>query len=441
MGDPIKLPPGAVLVDDQQSGMKLPPGATLVADTGTPPSAPDRHEPEARTAGNYGAEILYGAGRGIKNDVAGAFQTAMHPIKTASDLYSGTIKAVDAAKKEEHDLQDAYPRSGVSPTRSVKNNLVRGGAAMLTFLDSNPLTGSMVQRAESGSGIGSPESVGAGVEGAVTFATPELLGKGLKGAATGKFVTEKIPTGLVNQLIRPMAADVKFGKNPARAILREGLVGNTLEQLGDNTYAKLREIGPELDKQAKLPTNASKVVDAQAAIKPVDEAMADAAKAGNLKLWNSLKDMRYELTTNFKPFRDAKGNVSLRPAGPRNLQMSPAEALEFKRQVADRIRWDGNDPFNNDLNGVRGEVYGKLKDSVNTAVPGLRELNERYSDLVGAAKAIERRSTVAARNHAWSLSDIALGASGHVPLAIARKGLNHPAVTTRVARGLYDMGH
>lgn len=158
------------------------PGWEPVDASTTLATEPDRHEPEARTVGNYGSEIMYGAGRGIKNDVVGAFNTVAHPIKTASDVYSGTVNALEAAKKEEHDLQSTYPRSGVPPTRSIRNNLIRGNAALLTFLEQNPLTGSVVQKAESGNGIASPESVGAGVEGAVTVGAPELLGKGVSAA-------------------------------------------------------------------------------------------------------------------------------------------------------------------------------------------------------------------------------------------------------------------
>ena len=79
------------------------------------------------------------------------------------------------------------------------------------------------------------------------------------------------------------------------------------------------------------------------------------------------------------------------------MQLSPYEALQFKRMIGDRVRWT-QDPLDGAVNQALGEAYGEVKNQVNAAVPGLKDLNERYSNLVGAAKAIERRAGVEARN-------------------------------------------
>jgi hypothetical protein len=121
------------------------------------------------------------------------------------------------------------------------------------------------------------------------------------------------------------------------------------------------------------------------------------------------------------------------------MVLSPLEATKFKRMVGDTVKWTGNDPFEDTLNAVKGQIYGNIKNQVNQAVPEVAPLNERYSNLVGAGKAIERRIPVAERNAHWSLSDIALGASGHIPLAIARKAFSTPAVRTRIAHSLNSL--
>jgi hypothetical protein len=120
------------------------------------------------------------------------------------------------------------------------------------------------------------------------------------------------------------------------------------------------------------------------------------------------------------------------------MRLSPYEALQFKRQIGDRIRWT-QDPLEGAVNEALGNAYGKVKDATNHAVPGLERLNERYSNLVGAGKAIERRLPIEARNAHWSLSDILLGTSGHIPLAVARHVLRWPGVRTRAARALYNL--
>lgn len=391
--------------------------------------------PLPRTPGNYAAETAYGIGRGLKNDVMGLATTALHPINAVTGLYGQTKDMLKSGQEAYNDEQTRDPKTGAMSRKFP------GANTILTMLEKAPVVGGMVQKAEEGGDkLASPESVGAAAEGITTFGAPELLGKGMKSVAKSDFVTQAIPRGLINNLIRPAAADVKFGKNPAQAILGEGLVGNTLRQLGDNTYARLNDVGKQLDALAKDPANATKVVDLKDALNPIDDAMADATKAGRVKLYDALASLKIELSNDFKQFRDVKGNMSIRPKGLKTLQMSPEEALDFKRDIGDRIRWDGTNPFGNELNTVNADVYGNIKDALNSQVPGLKDLNTRYSDLVGAAKAIERRTPVAERNAAWSLSDIAMGATGHLPMALVRKALGTPAVRTRMAQYLYNFG-
>jgi hypothetical protein len=263
------------------------------------------------------------------------------------------------------------------------------------------------------------------------YAAPEALGK----VAKSRFVSRTIPHGQITRLIRPMAGDLKFGKDPAAAILSEGITANTLEDLGNKVSDRLTSVGKQLDAEARKYPN--KTVDLRTALKPLDNAMSEAAKSGDRSLFTKLHEIKTELTLNWKPFRTAKGEVILRPTGIRNLRMNPADALAFKRIVGDRIRWS-EDPLTGEANKALGAVYGQVKDATNAAVPGLKELNEKYSDLVGAAKSIQRRLPVEARNAHWSLSDIALGAHS-LPLAITRHIARTPAVRTRTAAGLYNL--
>lgn len=365
-------------------------------------------EETAQNVGRRAAGFVAGGIAHPLDAIKGVYDTAKEMALAPSGHYEGP-KPLEGRVKE---FQDQYARSPREALENLSGDLLGMYAAgKLTDAAGKPIK---------------------------AFVGPKVKAMA---APIKSLVTEKAPMGLINQLIKPMASDVKFGKNPAQAILRENIVGNSLEQLGDKVYDRAREVGKEMDDKANSPAIASTVVDVADTLKPIDTAINDAAKAGNRELVKKLSELKTEVSQDWRPFRDAKGNYTARVVGPKNLNMSPSEALEFKRQIGDRIRWDGNDPFNNDLNAVKGEIYGKLKDKVNSAVPGLKELNERYSDLVGAGKAIERRVPVASRNHAWSLSDIALGASGHLPTAIARKAFNSPAVTTRVASSLYNAGH
>jgi hypothetical protein len=265
------------------------------------------------------------------------------------------------------------------------------------------------------------------------YVIPEGLGR----VAKSELVSRTIPAGQVSRMIRPSAADLRFGKDPAAAILSEGIVGNDLEQIGDRTYTRLREVGKQIDAEARKPVNAGKTVNLSGALKPLDDAMAEATRAGDKNLFNKLLDVKNELSNNWRPFRNVKGDTYLRPVGPRNMRMSPMDALTFKRMVGDRIRWTG-EPLNGEVNQALGSVYGATKDAVNAQVPALRSLNERYSNLVGAAKAIERRLPVEARSAHWSLTDVVIGTHS-IPLAAARHVARMPAVRSRAAAGLYNL--
>jgi hypothetical protein len=276
-------------------------------------------------------------------------------------------------------------------------------------------------------------AAGSYVGNVAAYAAPEGLGR----VARSEWLTRTRPRSMVTKMIRPAAADLKFGKDPVRAILDEGITGNTLEDIGNKVSDRLGEVGKQLDREAQLPANASKIVDVASALRPLDDAMLEAVKAGDRQLFRKLRDVRSELSQNWRPFRTAGGRVVLRPTGPRNMAMSPFEALTFKRQIGDRIRWT-QDPVDGAVNKALANAYAEVKEATNNAVPGLADLNTKYSDLVGAAQAIRRRIPTENRNAAWSLSDIALG-THNLPLAITRHFARTPAFRSRAAVGLYNL--
>jgi hypothetical protein len=352
----------------------------------------------------------------------------VHPINTAKALYKGTKEAADAYKKEYLELRS----TGISRSDADK-------AATLSALEAWPLTAGLVERAEKGgTKAGSPEAVGAAAEAVTAVAAPELAGKVIPKLAKSEYVSKTLPKQMITNLIKPMAGDVKFGKNPALAVLNEKLVANSLQDLGDKTYARMQEVGQQIDKEAASPANATKKVDVSDAMKPLDEAIEKAVEAGDDPLLQALRTAKTRLTYNFKEVPLKSGKTRLMPSTPRDLKaMSPTEALAFKRRIGDMIQWNGVDQFEQPLNAALGGSWGVVKDNLNQAVPAIKGLNERYSNLTGAMKAIERRIPVAERNAQWSLSDIALGATGHPYIAIARKFGAMPAVKTRVAQALY----
>jgi hypothetical protein len=140
--------------------------------------------PLDRTAANYGKEIVYGVGRGLKNDVVGTYETVRHPIDTATGMVHQTKEAMDAASKSREEERGS----------SVGARLA---APVLAFAEKAPVVGGMVQKAESGKGYASPESVGASAEAITTLEAPDLAIKGIK-AIPGKVV--ELPTTVARKL-------------------------------------------------------------------------------------------------------------------------------------------------------------------------------------------------------------------------------------------------
>jgi hypothetical protein len=414
------------------------PGVKIVGHNaaGQPILAP---EGPPQPTGSAARRFLSSAVQAIKQPLVGMYHAATDPARTdeekeiLGDPWSGRIGLIanrliaQPMTSEGHKAKEEFNQGNYSLAAG------HGLAAILPGI--GPAAAAMGEQV--GTQIGTGDYAGAAgtlAGNAAMYAAPEGLGR----LARSELITRSIPHGQITRLIRPAAADLKFGKDPAAAILQEKLVGNNLEQLGDRVYDRLHEVGKQIDAEAQKPVNARKVVDVSGALKPLDDAMQEAAQAGDGDLFGKLQAVRDELANNWHQFRRANGQVVLRKTGPRNLRMSPYEALKFKRQIGDRIRWT-QDPLDGLANKALGDSYSQVKGAVNAQVPGLARLNERYSNLVGAGKAIERRLPIEARNAHWSLTDVILGSSGHLGLAAARHVLRWPGVRTRTAAGLYNL--
>lgn len=251
-------------------------------------------------------------------------------------------------------------------------------------------------------------------------------------AGVGKFMTEKLPRQLITRVIRPMSGDIKFGKDPVAAILDEGITGNNLPELNTAVKVKLDEVGKKLDDLATSPANQNKIVDVSDSLKPFDDAIAEAHKANNASLYAKLLEQRQRLQFEWQP--DSQG--VLRPYQLRNMKMTPAQALEYKRWIGDQVKWT-NEPLEGQVVPHFGAAYGKVKDALDAKVPGMRELNQRYANLVGAKKAITRREPVEARKSEFPLSRVAFLASGHWPLAVAEAIAETPGFRTTLGKLLY----
>ena len=294
--------------------------------------------------------------------------------------------------------------------------------------------------------------------GAISAAIPPVIS--VAGKATAplkKYLSEKIAPRAINSLIKPVAKEFSFGRNPGAGIAAEGIVANTRQGLLDAVTAKKKEVGQEIGNLLKGKTAANKIIDVEPLLAPIDEAITSAAGRGEQGLVNRLTNLRNGLTTEFETIttRTAAGTKEVRavPRRQRNLQMTPEDARKFKTELGEATRWHGL-PFDGELNQVKVAVYRKLDDALDVAVPGIDALNQRYANLLSAEKSVEREAILKERQNLIGLIPAGVGAAVGVGSAVASgdlsiedaflagaaalgvKGLSSPAVKTRVGAAL-----
>lgn len=296
------------------------------------------------------------------------------------------------------------------------------------------------------------EIAGAGTLGAIIPGGP---GKGILDSKivkpAVKFLTEKLPSRIVNSILKPVQKLFDFGRNPGQGVVGEGITANTRGQLLTKISQKKQEIGNQigtlLEKFKEKSLNLSNAV-----LKPIDDAIDKAVRAGEQALVTRLQSVKDGLTKTFKLGKDGKIQIT----GNKNLVVNPLEAQKLKIELGQNTRWTGQ-AFDNDINQVRVQVYRNINNLIDDTVEGSIKLNQRYANLLSAEKALERSNKNLQRLVFVGLRQTGLGGIGFgasivsgesVPEAIF-KGLavgagfklaGSTVVKTRVAQILNSLG-
>lgn len=268
-----------------------------------------------------------------------------------------------------------------------------------------------------------------------------IVGRALAGSV--RLTKEQAPR-VINSLIKPLLKDFSYGKNPGEAIAKEGIIANSLEELGQKVAARRKEIGGEISNIVKNQKYKDVRFDISKQVDDIfDDAISNAQRAPqtNEALISRLNRAKSDLSIN-------------------NLQrMSPEQLWNFKQTVGEITKWTGNQSDDQLVNATLKKVYGISKENLNRAFPALKEKNELYANLLSAEIATVYRDKIASRLNLLPLGARITGygsavvgslgalASGNVPAfftgiaAGASAGaidllLSSPAVKTRVATWL-----
>lgn len=264
-------------------------------------------------------------------------------------------------------------------------------------------------------------------------------GVALADAAVSKLapLTDAIDSGLANSAarlnnsaLRPGVKAFRYDKNPGRGVTESGIVAATKGGLADKIEQSTANISSQTDQLLASPQNAAKTVDLSQAInKPIQDAIAQAAKTGSTSTIKQLQELQQGLTQNYDV---ATGQFT----GPKNLQLDPLAATEVKRDVGGISNWRADaDPV---VNTVKKQIYGNVRSAIEAQVPEVGPLNKRWADLIEANKALANTEALAQKHNIFSFMDAATaalaGGASHSPEAAIAAVLARRALGSTVAK-------
>lgn len=268
---------------------------------------------------------------------------------------------------------------------------------------------------------GRPLLEGAGKAAAFGIALP-VLGTGMSKVGTKlQGAKNEASERIINSLIKPLQKDLSYGKNPARGVLSEGIVANSLEDLANQVSNRRGEIGKQI---GEMVAASDKPIILTDALKPIKEELTKARRAPNTN-----KDLINRLEGVLADLNEA--------IGPDRYYANPSQTFAIKKLVGDITKFTGNASDDKAVNAALKRVYGRLKERLNEAVPGVSELNERYADLTSAEVAARYRDRIETKQNLVSLRGVGLGGSALLT-AVLTGGATVPTILAGIVGSQLD---
>jgi hypothetical protein len=276
-----------------------------------------------------------------------------------------------------------------------------------------------------GSNLVDKKSIGEGVGmSAIVGGALPIAGVGfqkIKGAVLNK--APVAAESFINSLIKPLQKDFAYGKDPARGIINEGIVANSFDELATKVESKTQEVGQGIGIVGKKLDDSGVILDLTPALAPLDTAINNAAKMNNTGLFNSLQNVKTALLHELKVGADEKGAATIIKGEEKNLiGATYNDAKQFLSDISSHTRFTGNPSDDKALNLATKQAYGITRDIMNNTADRvdpvlgkqIRNLNERYADLLSAQNAINHRDIVLKRQNFLNLAD-----KFSIPVAVA----------------------
>lgn len=270
-------------------------------------------------------------------------------------------------------VKDAAYSTSIGPLAGIASGLYHAGKDIF---------------APSGSGDDAAEQRAHGFGSLAGQIAPALAGEAAnRGLATMRGARSSVAQSIVKPLVqKPLAAttaDINFGRNPAKALTDEGLVG-TKTQMANQATKRIGELSSAAEKQLANHPNANNVTDVEPIIDgAIDSAQQAARRSGSKAGINRLEDLREALKTEYG-----------------DLQGTPLELNKLKQKIGDTASDLGafkhTDPLEASAASAMSDIYSRLNDHIKSQVPEVAPINDRTANLISARMGLKRNSALEA---------------------------------------------
>lgn len=227
---------------------------------------------------------------------------------------------------------------------------------------------------------------------------------------------EILPSKIVNSLIKPLAKDFAYGKNPGKTVSELGIVANDFDELVGKIRTAKEEAGNTIGTLRSKSTVQAELNPATI-LAPIDEAIAQASLTPrtNASVLARLDDVRQDILENMQ---------------------SGLPPEKVKGLVGELTKWTGNASDDKLVNKTLKTVYGKINGEMDNALKqGLspeeftqyKKANEQYGDLISAENASIYRDKILERQNLISFGSKNAGLLTGLGVAISTGGLGLPA--------------
>jgi hypothetical protein len=292
---------------------------------------------------------------------AGA-ETLVHPIVHPLDTLSGLGTTV----------KNAFLHSNQYDPENPVNQMI--GSTVKDYQDLGPARATAHLAGQLGTGLLAGEMGG-------EVAEPVMRGLGRGSEAVGE--------SAINHAVGATPKMMRYGANPARGMVDSGvatIIPRTLTKAG-----MAGRVAPALDDSGQAVGDAVRggtPIPSSAIASSIRGPIIDAENVAMGPGGNQTVGATTKLGSSMQRIAPKASGPIFGPKAPPNV--SANDLWQTIRNVDRNTRFNPNDPEVEGVNEVRRSIRGGLRGNLEDAVPGLKPISQRYSDLVTADDALGR---------------------------------------------------